>query len=171
VVRILLIIVWLGVTVYALADWLRTPEEEMPGRIPRMMWLVILLLTIPSFSIGAIVWLVVRGVARAEARQSGELPPDRPAFPRPARGGRPTPPPEPNAPDDDPDFLFKLERDIRRRRADEERQHKLNGGATPPSSGTPGPIDGSTAGPDQDPDSDTDPTDGHGVDGTAGTSR
>ncbi len=170
-VRILLVIVWLGVTVYAIADWSRTPDEEMPGRIPRMMWLIIVLLTIPSFSVGAVVWLIVRAVSRAQAGRDGELPTNRPLFPRSAHGGRPTAPPQPSAPDDDPDFLFKLERDIRRRRADEERQHKPNGGTLPPSAGGPGTADGLDAGPDENPNPDTDPNDGHDVDGTAGTSH
>lgn len=131
--RVLLVLAWLAVTVFAIADWARTPEEEMPGRIPRMMWLIILLLTIPSFSIGSIVWLIVRAVARSEAAQRGEATPGPGIFPRFPRRTDPTPsaPPAPLAPDDDPEFLFKLERDIRRRRADEARRQDAGGPADP----------------------------------------
>lgn len=147
------LIVWLVVTVYAIADWARTPEEEMPGRTPRILWLIIILLTIPSFSLGAIVWLICRAVGRAEqgGARTGSTP-GGPLFGR-ARSQRPTQPPAPIAPDDDPDFLFKLERDIRRRRAAEDRDEKqkpdgTDGGpaiGSSDASSTPahGPVDGS----------------------------
>lgn len=126
----LLVVIWLAVTVYAIADWARTPEDEMPGRIPRMLWLVILLLTIPSFSIGSLVWLIVRAISRSEARDSGaaRVSDQRPLFPRPAHASAPEPAPEPVAPDDDPEFLFRLERDIRRRRIEEERRRRSENG-------------------------------------------
>ncbi len=171
-VRVLLIIVWLAVTVFALADWARTSEEEMPGRIPRMMWLIILLLTIPSFSIGAIVWLVVRAVARAEARQNGELVEERPMFNRPSRGASQQPAPEPLAPDDDPDFLFKLERDIRRRRAEEEREQNQ----PRPRREIPRPDGEAGDGPhaatdDDEPGPDNGSADGHGPEGSTDSTR
>ncbi|WP_312350637.1 hypothetical protein [Actinomyces sp.] len=145
--RILLVVAWLAVTIYAIADWARTPEEEMPGRIPRIMWLIIILLTIPSFSIGSVVWLVVRAVGRAETADgtTGSTTP-RPMFPRPSRPSAPAAPPGPLAPDDDPEFLFRLERDIRRRRAAEgDRSPKDEGGA----GDGPGPLAGGTT-PDGD---------------------
>lgn len=151
--RILLVLLWLAVTVFAIADWARTPEEEMPGRIPRMMWLVILLLTIPSFSIGSVVWLIVRQVGRAEAVQRGEATPGPGIFPRfPRREEPPAPAPAPLAPDDDPEFLFKLERDIRRRRAAEAK--KEGSGRTTPAApdahtdSTPGKDTAGTSFPD-----------------------
>ncbi|MCI1787269.1 MAG: hypothetical protein LKI58_04265 [Actinomyces sp.] len=164
--RVLLIIAWLAVTVYAIADWARTPEEEMPGRIPRILWLIILLLTIPSFSIGSIVWLIVRSVARAEAGGSGSggVAGGRPILPRPQRAARPTAPPPPVAPDDDPEFLFKLERDIRRRRAEEGRRDKREGGPSADDSPSdPGTGPDRSPGPDSpgsaDPSGPSDPSD------------
>ena len=148
--RILLVLLWLAVTVFAIADWARTPEEEMPGRIPRMMWLIILLLTIPSFSIGSVVWLIVRQVGRAEAVQRGEATPGPGICPRsPRREEPPAPTPAPLAPDDDPEFLFKLERDIRRRRAAEAKKERT-GTTTPPA-----------------PDAHTDPTPDEDASGTS----
>lgn len=143
--RILLVVAWLAVTVYAIADWARTPEEEMPGRIPRLMWLIIILLTIPSFSIGSVVWLIVRAVGRAESESDGtRATTPHPIFPRPARQAPPTPPPAPLAPDDDPEFLFRLERDIRRRRAAEEGRNSRAAGG-PDTTGRP---DGGSGAPD-----------------------
>lgn len=149
-----MVIVWLAVTIYAIADWARTPEEQMPGRIPRLMWLVIILLTIPSFSIGSIVWLIVRAVSRAEGAQGGSGGERRggPLFPRAGQRPTPTAPTEPLAPDDDPEFLFRLERDIRRRRAEEDRA-RASGAAAPqvgPGSGADGGSDGTGGRPEQD---------------------
>lgn len=103
-VRILFFVAMLALTIYAAADWHRTPEDEMPGKLAKPIWLLIILFTATLAAIGPIVWLVLRWVSRAEkaqrARRSG---PSRPA-----------------APDDDPEFLFRLERDIQRKRREEE---------------------------------------------------
>nr|WP_231367336.1 hypothetical protein [Schaalia sp. ZJ405] len=114
--RILIPIVWFVVTVYAITDWYRTPDDEAPARIPKMMWLFIIILTIPSFSIGAIAWVVIRWISQAE-KQQGRGPSGFPWGPK-----NHEPPSAPTAPDDDPEFLFRLERDIQRRRREEERQ-------------------------------------------------
>lgn len=164
--RILLIVAWLAVTVYAIADWARTREEDMPGRIPRILWLVIILLTIPSFSLGSVVWLIARAVGRAEAQQNGATqPPQRPLFPRASRAERPSAPPAPLAPDDDPEFLFRLERDIRRRRAEEEARSPKGPGADGTGTGGRGtggpgtdvPLTGDEGGPDALPPADATP--------------
>lgn len=153
--RILLVVAWLAVTIYAIADWARTPEEEMPGRIPRIMWLIIILLTIPSFSLGSVVWLIVRAVNRAEAADGGTgSTAPRPMFPRPSRPSAPAAPPEPLAPDDDPEFLFRLERDIRRRRAAE-------GGRTRADEGDPGTEPAPDSGNTPDADGSGPDSDGH----------
>lgn len=134
--RILAVIVWIAVTVYAIADWSRTPEEELPARIPKAMWLVLIIVTIPSFSLGAIAWIVVRAVARSEAGQS-PLPPI-PSFPGPRAPKPQAAPPAPSAPDDDPYFLFRLERDIQReRRSRAERDARRGDSAPSPDTGAP----------------------------------
>lgn len=119
--RVAILILWIGVTVYAIADWWRTPEDRSPGRIPRALWLLIMVLTIPSFSIGSIAWVILRAVARAEARQKGEPIDEAGFFSGVKERVAPTPPPAstPLAPDDDPEFLFRLERDLARKRAEE----------------------------------------------------
>ncbi|WP_254872972.1 hypothetical protein [Schaalia sp. Marseille-Q2122] len=119
--RVVIALLWIGVTVYALADWWRTPEERCPGRIPKALWLLLILLTIPSFSIGSIAWVILRAVARAEARQRGETLDDDGLLSTVRDRVAPTAPPAPApvAPDDDPEFLFRLERDLARKRAEE----------------------------------------------------
>ena len=104
--RIVLFVAMIALTIYAAADWHRTPEDEMPGKLPKPIWLLIILFTATIAAIGPIVWLVLRWVQRAEKAQ--QAPPSKPA--------------RPSAPDDDPEFLFRLERDIQRKRREDERR-------------------------------------------------
>lgn len=109
--RILFFVAMLALTIYAAADWHRTPEDEMPGKLPKPIWLLIILFTATIAAIGPIVWLVLRWVSRAEKTQQA----------------RPHTPSRPSAPDDDPEFLFRLERDIQRKRREEERRKRERG--------------------------------------------
>lgn len=124
--RVLIVIAWIALTVYAIADWFRTPEEELPARLPKVMWLILIIITIPSFSIGAIAWIVVRAVTRAEAGKS-PLPPL--SIPKPTPP--PTAPTGPLAPDDDPEFLFRIERDIQREKRARTEDSSQSSGSRP----------------------------------------
>ena len=110
-VRILFFVAMIALTIYAAADWHRTPEDEMPGKLPKAIWLLIILFTATIAAIGPIVWLALRWVSRAEKKQTRA----------------PTAPQRPTAPDDDPEFLFRLERDIQRKRREEERRKREQG--------------------------------------------
>ena len=98
--RIVFVVAMLAVTIYAAADWHRTPEDEMPGKIAKPIWLMIILFTATIAAIGPIAWLVLRWVSRAEKAQQKQA----------------EAPKRPSAPDDDPEFLRDLEQDIRRRK-------------------------------------------------------
>ena len=110
-VRILFFVAMIALTIYAAADWHRTPEDEMPGKLPKAIWLLIILFTATIAAIGPIVWLALRWVSRAEKKQTRA----------------PKAPQRPTAPDDDPEFLFRLERDIQRKRREEERRKREQG--------------------------------------------
>lgn len=110
-VRILFFVAMIALTIYAAADWHRTPEDEMPGKLPKAIWLFIILFTATIAAIGPIVWLALRWVSRAEKKQTRA----------------PKTPQRPTAPDDDPEFLFRLERDIQRKRHEEERRKREQG--------------------------------------------
>ena len=110
-VRILFFVAMIALTIYAAADWHRTPEDEMPGKLPEAIWLLIILFTATIAAIGPIVWLALRWVSRAEKKQTRA----------------PKAPKRPTAPDDDPEFLFRLERDIQRKRREEERRRREQG--------------------------------------------
>ena len=90
--RIVFVVAMLAVTIYAAADWHRTPEDEMPGKIAKPIWLMIILFTATIAAIGPIAWLVLRWVSRAEKKQTrAPEAPKRPSAPR-RRPGVPVPP-------------------------------------------------------------------------------
>ena len=141
--RAALIVLILALTIYSLLDCARTPEESMPARMPKLLWIVIIVMVTV---IGPIAWIIVSRVKAAEER-GGVVEPtvwsskEGTQFRRPER-------PRPVAPDDDPEFLRRLERDIRRRRRAEDRDG----------------ADGDPADGDEEPDADGEPraSDGDG---------
>jgi len=83
----LLLLLAVGVTIYAFVDCLRTGADELRG-LPRPLWLVVILLLFPP--LGGLVYIVL---GRSGGSWRGP-------------GGRP----RTTAPDDDPDFLRTLDR-------------------------------------------------------------
>ena len=86
-VKVLLFLIPIALTIYAVIDAIQT-EDSKVQYLPKLVWLVLILLFTP---IGAIVWLIT-------GRQHG---------PRTGRKGS-TYPSAPRGPDDDPDFLRNL---------------------------------------------------------------
>lgn len=120
-------IVAVVLAIYAVVDCLRTPTDELPGRLPKFLWLLlIILLTI----IGPIAWLVVSWAARAEKQSSdGRVQIPRNPLEIFNRGQEMELQPEMKEvpPDENPDFLFALEAQIRRRQlAEEEKNARKN---------------------------------------------
>ena len=102
--RVLPIVVLLAVYIYALIDLATSPGDEVRV-LPRPVWLLVILL-VPV--LGPVSWLVFgRPPSRPDGGDGGGGLRDR--IPRPA----PRPPSGyaggPVAPDDDPDFLRKLD--------------------------------------------------------------
>ena len=124
--RAALIVLILALTIYSLLDCARTPEESMPARMPKLLWIVIIVMVTV---IGPIAWIIVSRVKAAEDRDGAVEPTvwsskDGTRFRRAER-------PRPVAPDDDPEFLRGLEQDIRRKR----HHHDESSGESPEDSG------------------------------------
>lgn len=121
--RNLLAVLVVGLVIYTIFDVLRSEPEERFG-IARALWIV-LILVLPV--LGSIAWLVARQQARARGAGgsgggSGGGGGSRPGpFPRGPR--RPS---GPVAPDDDPEFLWRLEQQQRRA------QREGGAGSVPP---------------------------------------
>lgn len=120
--RALLLAAPLIVTIFALIDLLLNGSPDRLRGIPKVAWFFLIALIQPA--IGALVWLFAGYVLpRIEAERRGRGAP--PSSPRPTYGGQ-------LAPDDDPDFLFRLRREEWRRRREQERRQRKAEPTTPP---------------------------------------
>lgn len=99
--RALLTIASIALTVFALADCIQTDNDQVKG-VPKWAWIVLIVL-VPW--VGPLTWLF------AGKDRSGSDPERKPG----PRSG-------PLAPDDDPDFLRRLDEDIRRERRERDRR-------------------------------------------------
>lgn len=112
---VVIALVQILLAVYALVDCLRTDKSDLPGRLPRAFWLLIIIV-LPVF--GPLAWIVISWASKAES------PDGRVEIPRNPldilRGSSQSSQPQeveiPQAPDDNPDFLFSLEAKMRRER-------------------------------------------------------
>jgi hypothetical protein len=99
--RVIVVLLTVGVTIYALVDCLRCNDDEV-RTLPRQVWCLIALVPL----VGGLAWLVY-----------GRPRPDQPAANAPRM----------IAPDDDPDFLHALDQTFRERRrqaAEEARRRR-----------------------------------------------
>lgn len=115
-------ILWLALTLYALIDCIRTPKDNMPGKVPKILWILLILLISP---IGAIAWIIVSRVAAAEAK-GGVIEPNIWSSEEsvPISFGRKPAPKQPSAPDDDPAFLEEVSRKLREKQREEYERKK-----------------------------------------------
>jgi hypothetical protein len=145
--RYLPVILLVALTIYALVDCTRYEDSEMPVGLPKAVW-VILIVIFPAA--GAIAWLVVSRVGRADAGAAARRPATG-ARPGPRPAGRPSPfasrrPAGPPAPDDDPEFLAALDQERRRR----ERERRA-------AEGGDGDVPGEPGAAEKRPDGDSEP--------------
>ena len=96
--RIMLVVLALAITIYAISDWESRSRTWTPGRVNRWVWLAVIVL-IPI--IGPLAWIIVGLVTRAEQRRVNTSPDSTP--PRSSR------------PDDNPEALSDLADRISRR--------------------------------------------------------
>ncbi|MDO4666119.1 MAG: PLD nuclease N-terminal domain-containing protein [Actinomycetaceae bacterium] len=137
--RVLLVVLSFAVTVYALADCARTNKESLPGGIPKPLWMLIITLITP---IGGIAWVVISRVNAAE-NHGGELPKGIWSADNPIHfsvgNAQSTPQ---RAPDDDPEFLFKLRKAAQLKRENSEGEAAVSSsapGRPRPTEQTPSP--------------------------------
>jgi hypothetical protein len=122
---VLLYVLPLVLMLYALIDCVQDDDAERTG-LPKALWIVLIILIV---YFGPIAWLVVTKIAKPKSHDRPSSPRSSPpVFPRGAarRSG-------PTAPDDDPDFLRRLDEQARRNR----RQNRNTGEADPSSSPAP----------------------------------
>ena len=107
--RVALAIFIVALWIYGLIDCARTPRASMPGRLPKWVWMLLALVPV----LGSLLWLGLSWWAKHPEGLSGTLSLGRRSGPQASE-------PAPVAPDDDPEFLAKL--DARNRFAEWERR-------------------------------------------------
>lgn len=117
--RVVIAILSLAVTIFAVADIARTPKDEIPARIPKPLWLLLAILLTP---VGGLAWIIVSRVTQAEARggqvNRGFWYSQDSAIKLPQRTYTNQDPYMYGAPDDDPNLAWHLEKQMRQRRSE-----------------------------------------------------
>lgn len=153
---VLLSLVVIGMMTYALLDSVRTDDPRIRLGLPHWFWVVVIIV-LPG--LGALTWLIVAAIGRRRYEQGSSARPSR------QRPGKPV------APDDDPDFLFRLERDRIRRQ--KEQEAATGSGSTqdpaasehqPPPEGSSGPAGHGSSQDDGEEQSSTEEDDAHADD-------
>ncbi|MBD5785542.1 PLDc_N domain-containing protein [Cellulosimicrobium terreum] len=129
--RVLLVLLAVGLAVYALVD-LASSDDERRGGVPKALWVVLVIL-LPF--LGPIAWILV---SRAASRGTGGSGVGRGSGPSGSGPGRRRG--APVAPDDDPDFLWRLDQQQRRQSRE---TGAADGPADAPDADQPG-TDGTT---------------------------
>lgn len=114
--RALFFLVIIGLAVYALAD-IATSDDRARRGLPRGAWFLIALVPLA----GPVVWILTSR-AQPAAGQGGPA-----QGRRPGSGGPGPRRPGPVAPDDDPDFLWRLDQERRRRQREDGTGDGTNG--------------------------------------------
>lgn len=133
--RVLLTLLAVGLAVYALSDCATSDEHDRSG-IPKGLWIVMIIF-LPF--VGPLAWILVSRTQRSRQAAGGGAAPRRPGA-----GGARRRSSGPVAPDDDPDFLWKLEQQRRR----EARDGSASGSETAPGT-APGHGPGATSHEDE----------------------
>lgn len=122
-VAVVITLVQILLAVYALVDCLRTAKTDLPGRLPRAFWLLIIIL-LPL--LGPLAWIVISWASKAETSDGRVEIPKNPLeiFRGSGERSESREPEIPQAPDDNPDFLFSIEAKMRRERLAREAEEE-----------------------------------------------
>ncbi|XCB30751.1 PLD nuclease N-terminal domain-containing protein [Arcanobacterium hippocoleae] len=113
--RILLVLILLAMTIYSLIDCARTDESAMPARIKKPIWIAAIII-VPI--LGPALWLIFK-TQKMLKTDSGFGTANIPGKLRKHGNSEPS---GPLAPDDDPDFLSRLEAQNRRRQYEQKKR-------------------------------------------------
>lgn len=124
--RLFLMVFVIALALYALIDCVRTPEEDMPARMPKHLWITLILM-FSTIMLGPLAWIITSRVSAAEKRggqlSGGLWSAEKGVDLHLSRHAS-----APAAPDDDPEFLRKLDEQVqaekRRRQRDQLQQNR-----------------------------------------------
>ncbi len=121
--RLFLMVFVIALALYALIDCVRTPEEDMPARMPKHLWITLILM-FSTIMLGPLAWIITSRVSAAEKR-GGQLSGGLWSAEKGVDLHLSRHTSAPAAPDDDPEFLRKLDEQVqaeKRRRQREQLQ-------------------------------------------------
>lgn len=121
--RLFLMVFVIALALYALIDCVRTPEEDMPARMPKHLWITLILM-FSTIILGPLAWIITSRVSAAEKR-GGQLNGGLWSAEKGVDLHLSHHASAPAAPDDDPEFLRKLDEQVqaeKRRRQREQLQ-------------------------------------------------
>ena len=153
--RLFLMVFVIALALYALIDCVRTPEEDMPARMPKHLWITLILM-FSTIMLGPLAWIITSRVNAAEKRggqlSGGLWSAEKGVDLHLSRHAS-----TPAAPDDDPEFLRKLDEQVqakkRRRQREQLQQNRSQRPQTSPNqagrdqAGQPGKPAEPTSGP------------------------
>ena len=157
--RLFLMVFVIALALYALIDCVRTPEEDMPGRMPKHLWITLILM-FSTIMLGPLAWIITSRVSAAEKRggqlSGGLWSAEKGVDLHLSRHAS-----APAAPDDDPEFLRKLDEQVqaekRRRQREQLQQNRSQRPQASPNqagrdqAGQPGKPAEPTSGPQDSP--------------------
>ena len=121
--RLFLMVFVIALALYALIDCVRTPEEDMPAHMPKHLWITLILM-FSTIVLGPLAWIITSRVSAAEKR-GGQLSGGLWSAEKGVELHLSRQASAPAAPDDDPEFLRKLDEQVqaeKRRRQREQLQ-------------------------------------------------
>lgn len=157
--RLFLMVFVIALALYALIDCVRTPEEDMPARMPKHLWITLILM-FSTIILGPLAWIITSRVSAAEKRggqlSGGLWSAEKGVDLHLSRHAS-----APAAPDDDPEFLRKLDEQVqaekRRRQREQLQQNRSQRPQASPNqagrdqAGQPGKPAEPTSGPQDSP--------------------
>lgn len=157
--RLFLMVFVIALALYALIDCVRTPEEDMPARMPKHLWITLILM-FSTIMLGPLAWIITSRVSAAEKRggqlSGGLWSAEKGVDLHLSRHAS-----TPAAPDDDPEFLRKLDEQVqaekRRRQREQLQQNRSQRPQASPNqagrdqAGQPGKPAEPTSGPQDSP--------------------
>lgn len=157
--RLFLMVFVIALALYALIDCVRTPEEDMPARMPKHLWITLILM-FSTIMLGPLAWIITSRVSAAEKRggqlSGGLWSAEKGVDLHLSRHAS-----APAAPDDDPEFLRKLDEQVqaekRRRQREQLQQNRSQRPQASPNqagrdqAGQPGKPAEPTSGPQDSP--------------------
>lgn len=128
--RVLITLFCIALVIYALIDCANADKQYFSARVPKIAWLALIVL-LPL--LGAVLWLLFKYKEVLRSNKPLSSPDLNRSFNFPRQSGKNS---APVAPDDDPEFLSRLEAQ-NRRRAYEQRKAEENEQNNPQNSAKP----------------------------------